>query len=86
LSIPDPDPDFLPIPDPGDKGTGSRTRIRNTADISKLLPYTSDLLLRHYTSDFYLLLWLHKPSPCLEGTLLNGAWPTSNVKNQIGHT
>jgi hypothetical protein len=32
--IPDPDPDFLPIPDPGvkkgQKGTGSRIRIRNT--------------------------------------------------------
>jgi hypothetical protein len=31
--IPDPDPDFLPIPDPGSrgqKGTGSRIRIRNT--------------------------------------------------------
>jgi hypothetical protein len=30
----DPDPDFLPIPDPGSmgqKGTGSRIRIRNTA-------------------------------------------------------
>jgi hypothetical protein len=33
--IPDPDPDFLPIPDPGDqKSTGSRIRIRNT------LPFT----------------------------------------------
>jgi hypothetical protein len=32
--IPDPDADFLPIPDPGSKGqkgTGSRIRIRNTA-------------------------------------------------------
>jgi hypothetical protein len=30
-SSPEPDPDFLPIPDPGDKkGTGSRIRIRNT--------------------------------------------------------
>jgi hypothetical protein len=32
--IPKPDPDFLPIPDPGSrgqKGTGSRIRIRNTA-------------------------------------------------------
>jgi hypothetical protein len=31
--IPDPDADFLPIPDPGSrgqKGTGSRIRIRNT--------------------------------------------------------
>jgi hypothetical protein len=31
--IPDPDDDFLPIPDPGSrgqKGTGSRNRIRNT--------------------------------------------------------
>jgi hypothetical protein len=31
--IPNPDPDILPIPDPesrGQKGTGSRTRIRNT--------------------------------------------------------
>ncbi len=31
--IPDPNPDFLPIPDPasrGKKGTGSRIRIRNT--------------------------------------------------------
>jgi hypothetical protein len=34
--IPDPDPDFLPIPDPGSrgqKGTGYRIRIRNTAEI-----------------------------------------------------
>ncbi len=33
--IQDPDPDFLPIPDPrsrGLKGTGSRIRIRNTAN------------------------------------------------------
>ncbi len=33
LFIPDPDPDFLSIPDPvsrGQKGTGSRIRIRNT--------------------------------------------------------
>ncbi len=33
MFIPDPDPDFLPIPDPGSrgqKGTGSRIRIRNT--------------------------------------------------------
>ncbi len=34
LLVPDPDPDFLPIPDSGSrgqKGTGSRVRIRNTA-------------------------------------------------------
>ncbi len=34
--IPDPDLDFLPIPDPGSrgqKGTGFRTRIRNTGHI-----------------------------------------------------
>jgi hypothetical protein len=33
LFIPDPDPDFLPIPDPGSQGqrdTGSGIRIRNT--------------------------------------------------------
>jgi hypothetical protein len=33
LFIPDPDPDYLPIPDSGsrgEKGTGSRIRIRNT--------------------------------------------------------
>jgi hypothetical protein len=33
ICIPDSDPDFLPIPDPGSrgqKGTGSRIRIRNT--------------------------------------------------------
>jgi hypothetical protein len=33
--IPDPDLDYLPIPDPnsrGQKGTGFRIRIRNTAD------------------------------------------------------
>ncbi len=33
IRIPDPDLDFLPIPDPGtrgQKGTGSRIRIRNT--------------------------------------------------------
>ena len=36
--IPDPDPDFLPIPDPGSwgkKGTGSWIRIRNTEDIKR---------------------------------------------------
>jgi hypothetical protein len=35
LFIPDPDPDFLPIPDPGSrgqKGTGSRIRIHHTAN------------------------------------------------------
>jgi hypothetical protein len=35
LFIPDPDPDLLPIPDPGVKKaleTGSRIRIRNTAE------------------------------------------------------
>ncbi len=34
MFIRDPDPDFLPFPDPGargQKGTGSRIRIRNTA-------------------------------------------------------
>ncbi len=40
--IPDPDADFLPIPDPGSrsqKGTGSRIRIRNTGwiDIAYLI-------------------------------------------------
>ncbi len=38
--IPDPDADFLPIPDPGSriqKGTGSWSRIRNTANNSFLL-------------------------------------------------
>jgi hypothetical protein len=33
MFIPDPELDFLPIPDPGfraQKGTGSRIRIRNT--------------------------------------------------------
>jgi hypothetical protein len=36
--IPDPDADFLPIPDPGSrgqKGTGSRIRIRNSAENTK---------------------------------------------------
>jgi hypothetical protein len=36
LFIPDPDPDFLPIPDPesrDEKGTLSRIRIRNTGKI-----------------------------------------------------
>jgi hypothetical protein len=34
MFLPDPDSDFLPIPDPGSrgqKGTGSRIRIHNTA-------------------------------------------------------
>jgi hypothetical protein len=38
--IPYPDPNFLPNPDPGSrgqKGTGSRIRIRNTATPSLLL-------------------------------------------------
>jgi hypothetical protein len=42
LVIPDPDPDFLPIPDPGStgqKGTGSRIRIPNTG-------HEMDILLR----------------------------------------
>ncbi len=30
---------FLPIPDPGKKGTGSRIRIRNTGNKTKFLPY-----------------------------------------------
>ncbi len=41
--IPDPDADFLPIPDPGSrgqKGTGSRIRIRNTALFSLLMSLT----------------------------------------------
>jgi hypothetical protein len=41
LFIPDPDPDFLPIPDPGyrgQKGTGSR--IRNTGSNSLTLLWT----------------------------------------------
>ena len=39
--IPDPDADFLPIPDPGSrgqKGTGSRIRIRNTGHHSDADP------------------------------------------------
>jgi hypothetical protein len=38
LFIPDPDLDFSPIPDPGSrgqKGTGSRIRIRNTVKMHK---------------------------------------------------
>jgi hypothetical protein len=39
-----PDPDFLPIPDPGtrgQKGTGSRIRIRNTGvNYGRLFPKT----------------------------------------------
>ncbi len=32
MFIPDPDPNFLPIPDPGSRGQkGTRSRIRNTA-------------------------------------------------------
>jgi hypothetical protein len=41
IRIPDPDPDFLPIPDPGyrgNKGTGSRIRISNTAKSSDPKP------------------------------------------------
>jgi len=37
--IPDPDADFLPIPDPGSrgqKGTGSRIQIRNTGNPNSL--------------------------------------------------
>jgi hypothetical protein len=39
--IPDTDPDFLPIPDPGSRGqngTGSRIRIRNTVNNHIYLP------------------------------------------------
>jgi hypothetical protein len=36
MFIPDPDLDILPIPDPGgQKGTGSRIRIRNSDDERK---------------------------------------------------
>jgi hypothetical protein len=51
LVIPDPDPDFLPLPDPGSrgqqKGTGSRIRIPNTADeyYLSLIPADSGLIL-----------------------------------------
>jgi hypothetical protein len=40
LIIPDPDPVYLPIPDPGSrgqKGTGSRIRIRNTVFYDRIL-------------------------------------------------
>jgi hypothetical protein len=40
LFIRDPDPDFVPFPDPGSKGqkgTGSRIRIRNTEQIRVVL-------------------------------------------------
>jgi hypothetical protein len=40
MFIPDPDLDFLPIPDPGSrgqKGTGSRIRIRNTGKMIEQL-------------------------------------------------
>ncbi len=43
IRILDPDPDFLPIPDPGSrgqKGTGSRIRIRNT----DLLPHILSII------------------------------------------
>ncbi len=45
LFISDPDPDFLPIPDPGsrgEKGTGSRIRIRDTLDTPNI--YTQLLM------------------------------------------
>jgi hypothetical protein len=44
LFIPDPDPDFLPIPDPGSRGqksTGFRIRIRNIA-------YQDPILTKNY--------------------------------------
>ncbi len=41
--IPDPDPDFLPIADPGPKGTGSRIRIRNTAGLLRARKMVPDL-------------------------------------------
>jgi hypothetical protein len=40
--LPDLDPDFLPVPDPGSKGqkgTGSQIRIRNTGCGSRMFPY-----------------------------------------------
>jgi hypothetical protein len=52
--IPDPDADFLPIPDPGSrsqKGTGSRIRIRNTG--IKFIFFISSL--------FREVLWTKKP-------------------------
>jgi hypothetical protein len=43
-----PDPDFLPIPDPGgQKGTGSRIQIRNTAIQSLLERKSARTVVRH---------------------------------------
>jgi hypothetical protein len=42
--IPDPDPDFLPIPVPGSrgqKGAGSRVRIRNTGSMPKVIHFSN---------------------------------------------
>ncbi len=66
--IPDPDPDFLPIPDPGlrgQKATGSRIRIRNTAahfnffTPSLFVPYFVEN--RSNQADFFLtaLVFMH---------------------------
>ncbi len=46
ICIPDPDPVFLPIPDPGSraqKGTGSRIRIRNTVANHPQMWHLADL-------------------------------------------
>ncbi len=43
LFIPDPDPDFLPIPDPGSRGQQSTgSRIRNTVNIMKIVKVTAN--------------------------------------------
>jgi hypothetical protein len=43
LFIPDPDPDFLTIPDPGPRGQqGTGSRIRNTVNIMKIVKVTAN--------------------------------------------
>jgi hypothetical protein len=81
--IPDPDADFLPIPDPGSrgpKGTGSRIRIRNTVgfygDINRLLSTQRKLaplsLIHSYTPSPPPQLQTHTaPYPDNLGVFLN---------------
>jgi hypothetical protein len=57
IRTPDPDPDFLPIPDPGSrgqKGTGSRIRIRNTVLINYILKAGRVSILYFITEIWFL--------------------------------
>jgi hypothetical protein len=73
LVVFNPDPDFSPIPDPGSrgqKGTGSRIRIRNTA-----ISCTITLSLYRSQADFFGFLRIF----LLHILVLTAAWDGLSV-------